>query len=289
MKTYFVCSDIHGYFDEWMSSLKESGFDLSNKDHILVILGDIFDRGRQPREIYEFLKSFPEKRLVLIRGNHEYLLLDLVGRKFPLQHDEHNGTYQTLVDLYKDPYVTQKEFLFENRDKYSNDELYAISFKIYNEAIKALYTNDTIKEIVRWIKSKKWRNYYELGPYIFVHAFIPLKGRVDAYLDTNGRYYDYWREEKDSKMWEDATWGCPYKLYQNGCFNSELKNGKILVCGHWHTSSFFNDLIYFNEPEKQLDVKKDNPIFHLELYPGLIGLDTCTALTKKVNILVIKQ
>ena len=46
---------IHGYFDEWMTSLNESGFDFNNKDHILVVLGDIFDRGRQPKDVYKFL------------------------------------------------------------------------------------------------------------------------------------------------------------------------------------------------------------------------------------------
>ena len=288
MKTYFVCSDIHGYFNEWMSSLKEAGFDLSNSNHILIVLGDIFDRGGQPKEIYQFLKSFPEKRLILIRGNHEYLLLELVKRGYPLEHDEHNGTYQTLIDLYKDPYETQKEFLLNNRDKYENSELYAVSFHIYQQAVKDLYTNDTIKEIVRWIKSKKWKNYYELGPYIFVHAFIPLKDRINPYLDNNGNYYDLWRDEKDKQLWEDATWGCPYKLYLHGCFDPELKKGKILVCGHWHTSSFYNELLYKNDKTKQLDVKKENPIFISEMFPGLIGLDTCTALTKKVNVLVIQ-
>ena len=288
MKTYFVCSDIHGYFNEWMLSLKEAGFDLTNSNHILIVLGDIFDRGGQPKEIYQFLKSFPEKRLILIRGNHEYLLLDLVKRGYPLEHDEHNGTYQTLIDLYKDPYETQKEFLLNNRDKYENSELYAVSFQIYQQAVKDLYTNDTIKEIVRWIKSKKWKNYYELGPYIFVHAFIPLKDRINPYLDNNGNYYDLWRDEKDKQLWEDATWGCPYKLYLHGCFDPELKKGKILVCGHWHTSSFYNELLYKHDKTKQLDVKKENPIFKSELFPGLIGLDTCTALTKKVNVLVIQ-
>lgn len=288
MKTYFVCSDIHGYFDEWMTSLNESGFDFGNKDHILVVLGDIFDRGRQPKEIYEFLKFFPDNRLILIRGNHEYLFLDLVRRGYPLEHDEHNGTAQTLVDLYKDPYETQKEFILENRDKYPNDELYAISFKIYQGAIRDLYTNDTIKSVVRWIKSKRWRNYFELGQYIFVHSFIPLKGRINAYSDESGTYYSNWREETDPKMWEDATWGCPYKLYLHGCFDGELRKGKILVCGHWHTSSFYNELIYKNEPDKKLDIKKDNPIFKSQEYPGLIGLDTCTALTKKVNILKLE-
>ena len=42
MKTYFVCSDIHGYYNEWMSSLNDAGFDKDNKDHILVVLGSPF-------------------------------------------------------------------------------------------------------------------------------------------------------------------------------------------------------------------------------------------------------
>lgn len=193
------------------------------------------------------------------------------------------------MDLYKNPYVAQQEFIYENNDKYPRDELYAFSFKIYQKTIEELYTNDTIKSIVRWIKSKKWRNYSELGQYIFVHAFIPLKGRSNAYLEESGEYYSSWREETNSKMWEDSTWGCPYKLYLNHCFDEELKKNKILVCGHWHTSDFYNKLFYKDDKSKQLNVKEDNPIFKSDLFLGLIGLDACTALTKKVNILVIES
>lgn len=86
-----------------------------------------------------------------------------------------------------------------------------------------------------------------------------------------------------------AIWGCPYKIYQACCFEQEDRKGEILVSGHWHTSDFYNQLLCTNEMEKWLDIKKENPIFKSELFPGLIGLDTCTALTKKVNILIIKE
>ena len=120
--------------------------DVIFNDHILIALGDIFDRGGQPKEIYEFLKSFPENRLILIRGNHEYLLLDLVRRGYPLQHDEMNGTYQTLIDLYKDPFEVRKEFWRENKDKYSREELYAISFNVYQQAIKICIQTTPLKK-----------------------------------------------------------------------------------------------------------------------------------------------
>ena len=42
MKKYFVTSDIHGFYDEFMASLDRAGFDIINPDHILVICGDIF-------------------------------------------------------------------------------------------------------------------------------------------------------------------------------------------------------------------------------------------------------
>ena len=60
-KTYFICSDIHGFFDEWMKALKEAGFDKENSNHTLIVLGDIFDRGKQPLQIYEFLRNLPKK------------------------------------------------------------------------------------------------------------------------------------------------------------------------------------------------------------------------------------
>lgn len=63
----------------------------------------------------------------------------------------------------------------------------------------------------------------------------------------------------------------------------------ILVCGHWHTSQFYNDLLYKDEPDKQLNIHTQNPIFQSEKYPGLIGLDACTVLTRKVNVLVINE
>ena len=85
MKTYFVCSDIHGFFKEWMLSLKEAGCDIKNSDHVLIILGDIFDRGSEPWKVYKFIRSLPEERIILVKGNHEYLLLELVERRMYIQ------------------------------------------------------------------------------------------------------------------------------------------------------------------------------------------------------------
>ena len=286
MKTYFVCSDIHSFYKAWMKSLKEAGFNSKDDEHILIILGDIFDRGEEPWKVYKFIRSLPSERVVLVKGNHEMLLLALVGRKHKCDFDIHNGTYGTLIHLYKFPLEEKHKWIEANLDKGKDvGQLFKESMKIYNKVEAKLYNNKKINEIVEWILSPAWRNYYELGQYIFVHSFIPL---LDANDDGVGLYLSYWRDLPD-EFWFRAMWGCPYKAYQAGCFKEEEKKGKILVCGHWDTSDFYNNLLYPNEKEKWLDIRTDNPIFKSELFPGLIGLDACTALTNKVNVLVIKE
>lgn len=47
MRKYFISSDIHSFYDEWINSLNDSGFDINNPSHIVIIVGDLFDRGQQ--------------------------------------------------------------------------------------------------------------------------------------------------------------------------------------------------------------------------------------------------
>jgi len=290
MKTYFVCSDLHGFYKEFLESLKLAGFDQFNPEHILIVLGDIFDRGKHPWEIFQFLTQFPRERVILVKGNHEYLLEKLVRRKYPLEHDYSNGTYGTLISLYKDPMKEQHKWIENHRGKISNEVLFLQSMDYYHHVENKLYNNKKINKILNWLKSANWLDYYELGQYIFVHSFIPLKVKDELYSEPiSFEYFQDWRDCKDKKTWELSTWNCPYDLYLKGYFDKELKKGKTLVCGHWHTASFYNDLLYKDEPSKQLDVRRENPIFKSDKFPGLIGLDTCTVLTRKVNVLVLQE
>ena len=77
IKTYFAISDIHGFYYPMHRSLYKAGFRKTNPDHILIVCGDIFDRGPDSVKVYNFLKSLPRDRRILIRGNHEFLLRDL--------------------------------------------------------------------------------------------------------------------------------------------------------------------------------------------------------------------
>ena len=281
MKTYFACSDIHSFYQPLIQALNKAGFEKDNPEHILIVCGDIFDRGKQPIEVYEFLKALPRERRFLIRGNHEYLFRDLIKRGLPLEHDMTNGTYNTLLRLNKEYYEAYADWIINHPRPTSligSMEWEIESSRFELEHSQDLYHNKRVDEIINWIFSSEWRNYLQLGKYIFVHSFVP---KYDAYDSS-------WREAS-AKDWEKASWANPWLAYQRGYFHLEEKQGFTLVCGHWHTSDFYNHLLYSHEREKQLDIRKSNPIFKSEHCPGIIGLDACTVYTNKINVLVIKE
>lgn len=47
MAKYFICSDVHGFYTEWMKALKEAGFDIENPNHKIIHCGDLLDRGEE--------------------------------------------------------------------------------------------------------------------------------------------------------------------------------------------------------------------------------------------------
>lgn len=266
---YFAVSDIHSHYKELMTALKQAGFDKDNPEHILIVCGDVFDRGKESIKVYDFLRKLPKERKVLIRGNHEYLLKEAVNREEFYTYDRSNGTVSTVAEF------AGMEYLMT----YAFSEKACKSFKR--------------KGVWKWLNSDEWVDYFELDRFIFVHSFIPLVN--DDNLPSwyvNARRFNYepnWRTlwaDRDmySTIWEDATWGCPWKLYEEGYLRQENDNGKTLVCGHWHASDFYKNL-------NKENVTTDNEKEYMKLYysKDIIALDACTAYSGFCNVLVIDE
>ena len=271
---YFIVSDTHSFYSELMQTLNDVGFDFNNPEHIFVLCGDLFDRGKESKEILEWVKSLPKERRVLIRGNHEYLLRDLLKKDFPDSWDFSNGTVRTCCDLtgydiYDVYYSTYSKF-------------FDTGYNVWNQVRKDMKKYD----LVKWIFSDEWVNYYEINDLILVHSFIPLKDNSDVPTPPYvlyGHNYSYRKDWRRASLrsWEDATWGCPYILYMAHLFDEEIKKGKTLVCGHWHTNDFHDAFRGLDEePEESYEV------FHKG---NLIALDGCIALTHQCNILVVNE
>ena len=72
MNRYFVFSDVHGEYYALADALREAGYDPNDPKHILVSLGDNFDRGSNSLDVYTLLAH--NKQNICIKGNHETFL-----------------------------------------------------------------------------------------------------------------------------------------------------------------------------------------------------------------------
>ena len=86
------------YYSTLKTALQEKGFDINNPEHKVIVCGDLFDRGRQPKQIIDFILSNKDK-FILIRGNHEDLMEDMIERNSSTIADLSNGTAHTIIDL----------------------------------------------------------------------------------------------------------------------------------------------------------------------------------------------
>lgn len=142
---YFITSDLHSYFKILDTELKKQGFD-KDKD-TLITLGDNFDRGKESWKMYRFLSTLPN--IILVRGNHEDLLEELVNRGFPLDHDFHNGTVQTISDISKHYTKTKDLSVYEFIHTFKNTSFY------------------------QWFSNATWVDRVEFNNLILTHATCP--------------------------------------------------------------------------------------------------------------------
>lgn len=200
MAKFFVTSDIHSYYTELIAALNKAGFDEKNEEHWLIVCGDCFDRGPESSEVLKYLQNLPRK--VLVKGNHEQLLVDCCERGWFMSHDVSNGTTRTIFNLgYGDE--------FEDMCKYTLAKVRS-------------FINDMV-------------NYFETKNHIFVHSWIPTinKDGLPAHY-TYGRAFEFnpnWRQTSQEE-WDDAMWGNPFAMAERG-----LLPDKTIVFGHWHSST----------------------------------------------------
>ena len=254
---YFCVSDIHGYYDQLIEALASANFEPSNPDHMLIVCGDHFDRGRQPKEVLDYLLQLPRK--ILIWGNHDMLLLESCKRGWFYDYDRSNGTLGTVADLTID---FAEQYKAEHGDYPS--------------------TKQRCEEVLRIVEPfyQQHVNYYESNKYIFVHAWVPVV--VDDHAPVHhirGRRFTKhpdWRNATP-REWDQARWVNPYNMAK-----LRLQAEKIIVCGHWHCSAGWASA------EGRSEFGED-ACFDPYEGDGFLAIDACTAHTKKVNVVVLEN
>ena len=168
-------SDIHGCATALISSLSEAGFDPKNPNHLLIVIGDLFDRGTENRRVLEYLSGIKNK--ILIRGNHEDILMQTLTTSRVDRLQMINGTLSTLGEFFT--YYNGESLLdtIESSQRRVADMLV--------DLIESMY------------------DYFETDGYIFTHGWITE--------DANENDFRY----ADSSKWQRARWLRWHNLYPN--------------------------------------------------------------------------
>lgn len=251
---YYVVADIHGFYNELAEALNEAGYFNDVTPHKLIVCGDLFDRGKQAKELQKLILDLMKKdEVILIKGNHEDLMMDLMNGwhrgSTLMQHHHNNGTIDTVLQLTETEITT----------------LFDYPQAVGRELLKSVLIQEIIPSMI---------NYYETEHYIFVHGWIPC-----IEINEGGKGYSYiedWRNSQD-EQWKDARWFNGMEVAHCGV----IEEGKTIVCGHWHCS--FGHSQYENDGG-EFD---NNPNFKPYYGNGVIAIDGCTAFTGKVNCIVI--
>lgn len=152
-------------------------------------------------------------------------------------------------------------------------------------------TVDTILEIAKYVSGRKHLNAYDTEIFMYANQYLELTQYMNSLVD----YFEFkdkngntivcchgWLPEnykdKDCKDFEEYSWINGMAYWKNG---HSFKD-KTIICGHWHCS--FGNSKYHGKGSEFGEDACFEPFRDL----GIIALDACTTLTKKVNVIVIE-
>ena len=213
-KNIYATSDIHGHYKALIEAISNSSFN-SNND-LLVVCGDMFDRGGESLKVYEYLKGlYDNKRAVIIKGNHEQMFIDyLEGNDISPFNYIRNGLDETFAEFLHctKPFETWCILREINNPTYGD---FAEWVAHAREEI-----NEEYPELLPWLKSLPY--YFETEDYIFTH------GAIDTEVEDwkNPMTERYGKTDWEALMWDDGSF-----------FGKTIRNtDKSVVIGHFGTN-----------------------------------------------------
>ena len=174
----FAVSDVHGFTSILRRNLSNVGFEVNNPNHLLVLCGDLFDRGPEAKDMLKFIHEVDNK--IMVKGNHEDLMQEMIIRGYPLLHDIQNRTYDTALQLAWDSSLGDVNYT----------KLYGIFDNLCSQMV----------------------DFYETKRYVFVHGWIPVtpdkKDWRDSSLWEESRWLNGMEMQMKGKTLTDKTIVC---------------------------------------------------------------------------------
>lgn len=263
MKKYFICSDIHSDYQALMDALELNKFDEANENHILVVAGDVFDRGDESVRVYEYLKKLTDiGRAIVLKGNHHQMFIDFLECKDFNKiffNFKYNGIRTTIDDFVHQTNALTMFIITRHTDEeqrtMTNEDFNEEWVEFIKQSSKEV--NEEYPELLDWLKSMP--DYLELKNSIITHGMI------------DGRDND-WRNPKIG--WNNCHWAKPEDaafLYNN--------TGKHIYLGHIDSDTI----------RETLHLPTDNYSLFTRDSGDVTYLDGCTILTHRLNMVVIED
>ena len=267
MKKYFIVSDTHSFYQPLMKALDDKGFSINDPSHILILLGDAFDRGQDAQVLGELLLTLNDmNRLIFVKGNHESLLSRLLMQlargddpvDIAMSYHAINGTWQTALDLAQ---MKESEAIRFPQELVSR----VMNSRVYRELLPSCI------------------DFWELGnKYICTHGYIPCieHGIIKPYISYS--YDENWRNASPER-WDSARW---YNSAELAVEKRIYVPDRTLIVGHIHASYF-----YSRYGENKSSEWGEDAIFNPYIAPdkSIICIDACTAFSNKINCIVIDE
>ncbi|XFA98292.1 metallophosphoesterase [Candidatus Izemoplasma sp. B36] len=180
MLIYFILSDIHSQYDLLIKALDKAGFDMENENHILVIVGDILDRGKQGDKLIRFIeKLITLDRILAVVGNHDDFLIEILKGNINLKTIKWNIKHNGFIETLKLGCLDQEEI------KINKESI----LKIKENLVKKypIFTSWIVKNPLFIIFNK----------HVIVHGFLDFS--LDNWKKTS-RHYAIWERGYDKKV-----------------------------------------------------------------------------------------
>lgn len=182
----------------------------------------------------------------------------------PIHHNKPiclRGNHESiLLEIFDKQYVDYLDIC--------NGEDKTISSFAHCSLDQARFNYDMIQEaadtgVERWIQELPW--YFEGKTFVCTHGWLPDQCKIKDLAKF------------DEEDWDNATWSHTVDNFEQ--YKQLYPNGqkKLLIVGHWHTSDFW-----------KMEGKESYDIYKNDKY-NVAMIDGCTALTHKLNILVIEE
>ncbi len=246
---YYVTADVHGFYTHFYNALTEAGFFEDPEPHKLIILGDLFDRGEEALKMQDFTLHLMEENRIILIKGNHEDLFEDLATK------DHGAALAHHVS--NGTYDTVLQLT-----GFSTSDAGRRPYGFADAARRTPFFKKIIPAML---------DYFETEHYVFVHGWIPC-------ANENGEfsYITDWRKA-DRDEWASARW------YNGMDASQTCMVEKTILCGHWHASyGHFK----FEHKGSEFGVDADFSPFYGN---KIIALDACTALSRKVNVVVLED